>query len=870
MKGIFLILKKQLPSFLTLFFLLGIGMVFFLTAYGLRQDLGQTLTDFYESHQLAELELSSQLGLSRTDLEALGGTGVRTEGYYQITLPSGLRILSYEDRINRPLLLEGRLPERPGECAVGWAAGERLKLLIGSSLDFSGIEDLPLKEKALIVVGVVARPESLKREESDFILIRSDALTEEDLYTHAFFRTDMVQDDYFSGAFEARSSALEEEVAGRAAAVAQERLSAMEEAYFQEQMEAFSGINQESQALVRREASLSQRQTQWEEEIRQLEEENQSAQEALTKAEEARTEAQEGFQEQLDELEELRTAFMETQQIGAVIQGNLPVAENQLNDPGLRSMLPAFRSRAAQILEAFTRADIYDASYMERALETARQGWDADWRVFRTGLSAEERASLEKATGRSLVATGIALSNELKSYGSLLQTAGIEDRTLQESIRNLMGEQSAAGLPNLVSRELSRLQQALSERENEYMEIAVQLAELDEDYESCQKEWQQTDRLLRQARADYDKWQQTEQADLNAAREEVESRRQAAEALYDEKKAELDRKREQPFSLRSVFDAHSSLKDQQQLLKLLNRMTYIALGALGLLCLFYSAAFMSRVSKENEEGLPAGEWGRISRRSAMIKTSFDLCLAALLALAAAAALSLLLTKIAGPWLLKTYQLSPEGQFHGRAALICLGCIFLGLGLGLLLWGLMGSFRQGSPLRALCLGAFAAWCAALLGLGLWLISGLLKSGGLGETLPSLALLLRLAAGFVLAWGLVGLFTLPREAEKLNAAVNRPALYLARVNGAPTRLIRRMLLKGDFLPAFLGTCIGGAGALLLSGILGLDKMGEEMIWQTHSQVVIWLLAVFVSLILILVIPAGIRRQAGRSALYQDKEQ
>lgn len=870
MKGIFLILKKHLPSFLTLFFLLGFGMVFFLTAYGLKRDLGQSLGKLYEEQQLAELEFHSRLGLTRSDLEALGGTGVRAEGYYQITLSSGLRILSYEDRINRPLLLEGRLPERSGECVVGWAAGERMKLPIGSSLDLSGVEGLSLKESSLIVVGVVARPELLKREESDFILIRSDALTEEALYTDALFRTEMVQEDYFSGDFEARSAALKEAVAGRAESVTQERLAALEEAYLQEQMEAFAGINQESAALARRESSQSQRKTQWEEEIRKLEEENRTAQEALAKADEERRAAQETFKEQLEELEALRTSLMETQQIGTVIQGNLPVAENQLNDPGLRSMLPVFRSRAAQILEAFIWADLYDASYMERALEEARQGWNEDWQAFRIALSEEKQAALEKATGRSLVSSGIALSNELKNYGSLLQSAGIGNRALQESIRSLMGEQSASALPNLVSAELVRLQQELSERENEYMEIATLLIQLDEGYESCQNQWQQADRLLRQARADYDKWQQTEQASLNAAREELEERRREADAVYDEKKAELDRKWEQPFSLESIFDAHSSLKDQQRLLKLLNQLAYIALGALGFICCLYGAALMGRLLREGEEGLPAGEWSRISRRNGMIKAGAALYLTALPALAAAAACSLVLTRIIGPWLLQIYQISPHGHLYGTAVLIGLGCVMLGLGLGLLLNGLLARFRQGGLLRALCLGGFSAWSTALLGLGLWLLSGLFRSRGWEDALPALTMLLWITAAFMLSWGLLGFFTLPREAEKLSASVHQTALYLARVNGAPARQIRRMLLKEDFLPALLGICIGGAAALLLSGLLRLDKVGESIIWQTHSGGIIWPLTAVISLILILAIPAGIRKQVGRSALYQDKEQ
>ena len=118
---------KQKISFLSIAVIAALGVTMFLGIDYAATAIRKTGSAFYNGAQYRDIELVSTLLLSEQDIEAIRETeGVTDAEGILVTnakvrandLKEDIQVLSLTERINLPVLYEGRLPERNGECAV--------------------------------------------------------------------------------------------------------------------------------------------------------------------------------------------------------------------------------------------------------------------------------------------------------------------------------------------------------------------------------------------------------------------------------------------------------------------------------------------------------------------------------------------------------------------------------------------------------------------------------------------------------------------------------------------------------------------------------------------------------------------------------
>lgn len=171
-------IRRSLSRFLSIFFIVSIGVSFFAGVKATCPDMQDTANEYFDQYNLYDVQVLSTYGIDEKDLEAVrnieGVESVRG-AYSQDTLAfigkdeAVLKVISITaqgphgvDSINQFKLIEGRLPENPGECL-----GEKGKVMnsgmeIGETITLSSGTEDPLSESlkydTYTVVGIVETP----------------------------------------------------------------------------------------------------------------------------------------------------------------------------------------------------------------------------------------------------------------------------------------------------------------------------------------------------------------------------------------------------------------------------------------------------------------------------------------------------------------------------------------------------------------------------------------------------------------------------------------------------------------------------------------------------------------------------------------
>ena len=134
-------------------------------------DMQNTVDEYYDEQQLMDVRIVSTLGLTREDLEAVGALEEveAAEPSYAFEGRVGeatANVFSVPDRINRLLLMEGRMPENDRECVTEQKMLEALGASVGDEItvDTSDaykrfVGDDPLREHTFTIVGMVRSPQ---------------------------------------------------------------------------------------------------------------------------------------------------------------------------------------------------------------------------------------------------------------------------------------------------------------------------------------------------------------------------------------------------------------------------------------------------------------------------------------------------------------------------------------------------------------------------------------------------------------------------------------------------------------------------------------------------------------------------------------
>ncbi|MBW3081689.1 FtsX-like permease family protein [Bifidobacterium saguinibicoloris] len=163
-KDIRVTLAKSQGRFASIVSLMLLGSFALVGLFATGPDMQATGRTFYDEHNLADVTVISDYGLSRDDETIIRDTaGVRQAefGYFKDVTIKGsdhsLRIYSKPDAVSGYHVTEGRLPDKTGEIALD--SGERDKYAIDSTVNVTELPDIAgdtiLKRTEYTVVGFV-------------------------------------------------------------------------------------------------------------------------------------------------------------------------------------------------------------------------------------------------------------------------------------------------------------------------------------------------------------------------------------------------------------------------------------------------------------------------------------------------------------------------------------------------------------------------------------------------------------------------------------------------------------------------------------------------------------------------------------------
>lgn len=212
-KLFFRTVRGSLSRFLSIFFIVALGVGFLAGLLATTPDMRLTANTYYNDSYLMDLRVVSTLGLTDEDIAAIAATdGVAAVMPSQtvdavITLPDGatavLRMHTLpqdtesDTYLNRPVLLSGRMPQAAGECIAVQGQYDKSSVKIGDRFAVSGdvTPNDRLQVDALTVVGIVRTAYYCSGESE------STTVGDGKISRTVYVTTDTVQADTFTDAF---------------------------------------------------------------------------------------------------------------------------------------------------------------------------------------------------------------------------------------------------------------------------------------------------------------------------------------------------------------------------------------------------------------------------------------------------------------------------------------------------------------------------------------------------------------------------------------------------------------------------------------------------------------------------------------------
>ena len=135
--------RKSLNRFLSIFFIVALGVAFFSGIQATAPDMRATGDYYFDSNQLMDLRVISTLGLTENDLEAIREIdGVENvNGCYMEDVYCGegdsrevLHVETFPDDMNQVAVIEGELPQKAGECFLDIAYVQDMGYSVGDEI----------------------------------------------------------------------------------------------------------------------------------------------------------------------------------------------------------------------------------------------------------------------------------------------------------------------------------------------------------------------------------------------------------------------------------------------------------------------------------------------------------------------------------------------------------------------------------------------------------------------------------------------------------------------------------------------------------------------------------------------------------------
>ena len=234
-------IKKTMGRFVSIFFIVALGVAFYSGIRASEPSMRFTADQYFDDSKLMDLKVMGTMGLTKADIKAIGKvSGIEAvEGGYSkdVLCPVGdnekvVHMLSMQKNFNQVSVVEGRLPEKAGECLVDEDFLSYTDLKVGDTVTFHSGDGEALTDSLVTdtykIVGIGNSPLYISfgrgsstigtGEISGFVVV-DKASFDMDVYTEAYVKVSGAEektaftDEYnnLSDAAKEAVSAIEEE-----------------------------------------------------------------------------------------------------------------------------------------------------------------------------------------------------------------------------------------------------------------------------------------------------------------------------------------------------------------------------------------------------------------------------------------------------------------------------------------------------------------------------------------------------------------------------------------------------------------------------------------------------------------------------------
>lgn len=408
-------IKKTMGRFVSIFFIVALGVAFYSGIRASEPSMRITADQYFDDSELMDLKVMGTMGLTKADIKAIGKvSGIEAvEGGYSkdVLCPVGdnekvVHMLSKEKNFNQVSVVEGRLPEKAGECLVDEDFLSYTDLKVGDTVTFHSGDGEALTDSLVTdtykIVGIGNSPLYISfgrgsstigtGEISGFVVV-DKASFDMDVYTEAYVKVSGAEEKTaFTDEYNNLSDAAKEAVS----AIEEERCAVRKQEI----------VDEANEKLADSEKTVNEKSQELEDAKKELESGKSKAAEELEKAKQQLTD---GEAELADAKQQI--ADGETQ---------LADAKAQLNDKQaqLDSAEAQYESGKAQL------------DQKEQELADAEQVYLSNYSKYMPIITAgKEQIPAGKsqiADGKKRLDEGLAPLNQLKD-----ELAGIEDEISQ-------------------------------------------------------------------------------------------------------------------------------------------------------------------------------------------------------------------------------------------------------------------------------------------------------------------------------------------------------------------------------------------------------------------------------------------------------
>lgn len=235
-KDFFRNLARNKGKFISVFFIILLGAAFFSGLRSSERDMLLSAEKYYDDSVLYDYRVISTVGLTSADIDALSSlTEVESAtGAWSMDVlfdegnNLAVKLMSFSEEVNRPTVLEGRLPESEDECFIdaflrekgAYSIGDKVTFASGTSSELS--DSIACTEMTIVGYGNLPQYMDLNRgsgsvgngEIEGFVLVAESAFLS-DVYTEAYLTLDGAKElDSFESEYDELAKRAEKAIEG--------------------------------------------------------------------------------------------------------------------------------------------------------------------------------------------------------------------------------------------------------------------------------------------------------------------------------------------------------------------------------------------------------------------------------------------------------------------------------------------------------------------------------------------------------------------------------------------------------------------------------------------------------------------------------